>query len=121
MDGARLITSTEARDQFLQLLTTQLRYQNPLDPMDNTEFVAQLAQLSTLEQLEELNSQFENLLRLQEVASAADLVGRNVQYRDVNRALEGQGVVEAVAFEPDGYYVVVNGQSIPLEAVRGLY
>ncbi len=39
------------KDQFLQLLVTQLKNQNPLDPMKDTEFIAQLAQFSSLEQL----------------------------------------------------------------------
>ena len=37
------------RDAFLQLFTTQLKNQNPLDPMDNEAFVSQLAQFSSLE------------------------------------------------------------------------
>ncbi len=50
----RLVTgaaSSLGREQFLQLLVTQLEQQNPLQPVDNTEFVAQLAQFSSLEQL----------------------------------------------------------------------
>ena len=46
-------TSTDKTGQaeFLTLLTAQLQYQNPLDPMDNTQFVAQLATFSSLDQL----------------------------------------------------------------------
>lgn len=43
------------QDAFMTLLMTQLQYQNPLDPMDNTEFIAQMAQFSTVEQLTTLN------------------------------------------------------------------
>jgi flagellar basal-body rod modification protein FlgD len=39
------------RNEFLQLLATQLQYQDPLNPLQNSEFVAQLAQFSSLEQL----------------------------------------------------------------------
>jgi flagellar basal-body rod modification protein FlgD len=43
------------KDAFLQLLVTQLKNQNPLDPQDNSEFVAQLAQFSSLEGITTLN------------------------------------------------------------------
>jgi flagellar basal-body rod modification protein FlgD len=44
------------KDDFLNLLVTQLRYQNPLEPLKDSDFVAQLAQFSSLEQLENINS-----------------------------------------------------------------
>ena len=47
------------KDQFLQLLVTQLKYQDPLDPMKNDEFIAQTAQFSALEQMQQVN---ENLM-----------------------------------------------------------
>ena len=49
------------KDSFLKLLTTQLQYQDPLNPMENSEFVAQLAQFSSLEQLQGLSDGMESL------------------------------------------------------------
>ncbi len=48
-------STQDSKDQFLQLLVTQLQNQNPLDPMSNEEFTSQLTQFSMLEQLEEMN------------------------------------------------------------------
>lgn len=51
------------KDSFLKLLITQLRNQDPLNPMEDKEFIAQMAQFSTLEQMQELNK---NILSTQE-------------------------------------------------------
>lgn len=49
------------KDAFLRLLTTQLANQEPLNPMEDREFIAQLAQFSSLEQMQNLNKNVENL------------------------------------------------------------
>lgn len=48
------------RDEFLMLLVTQLRNQDPLNPLQNTEFIAQMAQFSSLEQLIAIRQSLEN-------------------------------------------------------------
>ena len=50
----RLSSDALGRDAFLQLLTTQLSHQDPLQPQGDTEFIAQLAQFSSLEQLTQM-------------------------------------------------------------------
>ncbi len=49
--GARAVHSQLGKNDFLQLLVAQMRYQDPLKPMEDREFVAQLAQFSALEQM----------------------------------------------------------------------
>ncbi len=49
-------SSNLGKDDFLNLLVTQLRYQDPLEPMKDSDFVAQLAQFSSLEQLSNINT-----------------------------------------------------------------
>jgi len=66
---------------FLELMITQLNNQNPLDPQDNTEFVAQLAQFSTVEGIEKLNTGFEGMalsLQSSQALQASAMVGRTV-------------------------------------------
>ncbi len=48
--------SNLGKTDFLNLLVTQLRYQNPMEPMQDTDFIAQLAQFSSLEQLSDINT-----------------------------------------------------------------
>lgn len=49
------------KDAFLNLLVTQLRYQDPLNPMEDTEFIGQMAQFSALEQMQNLNEKFSSV------------------------------------------------------------
>lgn len=69
------------QQQFLNLLITQLKNQDPLSPMDNYQFVSQMAQFSTLEQQIKANSNLE-LLQVAQLsqtnAQAANLVGKEV-------------------------------------------
>ncbi|MFF7708589.1 flagellar hook capping FlgD N-terminal domain-containing protein [Pseudomonas sp. NPDC007930] len=74
-------TSSLGKDTFLQLLVTQLKNQNPLDPQDNSEFVAQLAQFSSLEGINTLNSTVESLASnytSSQALQASSLVGHSV-------------------------------------------
>ena len=67
--------------QFLQLLTTQLQNQNPLDPLDTNQFTQQLVQFAQVEQQLRSNDQLETLVSLQKTAqasSALDFVGKTV-------------------------------------------
>jgi flagellar basal-body rod modification protein FlgD len=70
------------QDAFLQLLVTQLRHQDPLNPMDSTQFTAQLAQFASLEQLTQANKSLENVL-IAQVANtnltATSLVGKTIK------------------------------------------
>lgn len=71
-----------SKDDFLKLFTMQLRYQNPLNPMNNTEFTAQLAQFSSLEQLQNMNTQISDLLVYQNSLQntlTSNLIGKKVK------------------------------------------
>ncbi|ORL49099.1 flagellar hook assembly protein FlgD [Pseudomonas putida] len=73
--------SALGKDAFLQLLVTQMKNQNPLDPQENGEFVAQLAQFSSLESMQSLNDSVTYIaagLQSSQALQASSLVGRNV-------------------------------------------
>jgi len=73
---------TLGKDDFLKLFVTQLRAQNPLNPMNNTEFTAQLAQFSSLEQLNNISMQLHDLLLYQNSLQntlSNTLIGRKVK------------------------------------------
>jgi flagellar basal-body rod modification protein FlgD len=70
-----------AQNRFLMLLTTQLKNQDPLNPMDNAQMTSQLAQISTVDGIERLNSTLSKLIDGQsenQTLQAAALVGHGV-------------------------------------------
>ncbi len=74
------------KDDFLQLLVTQLRYQDPLSPIQNGEFIAQLAQFSSLEGIQSMNDKLgvsinTDLLMAQSISNSmiTSLIGKEVQ------------------------------------------
>ena len=73
---------TLGKEDFLNLLLKQLSYQDPLNPMDSTEFTSQLSQFSSLEELTNINSTLSDVLAFQQSmqnASVANLIGKTVK------------------------------------------
>ncbi|MNM54818.1 Basal-body rod modification protein FlgD [compost metagenome] len=90
------------KDAFLQMLVTQMQNQNPLDPQDNSEFVAQLAQFSSLEGITTLNETVTAIsgnFKSSQALQASSLVGRSVVVQtdkavvDTTKSFNGSVVV----------------------------
>lgn len=107
-------------DTFLQLLTTQLRNQDPLEPMDTNQFTQQLVQFSGVEQQIQTNSYLENLItstEAQSVNAAVSYLGSTVTVAGVTTNLAGgQASWELVAgaAAPDSTVTIydVNGNEM---------
>jgi len=91
-------------DAFLQLLVTQMNNQNPLNPQDNSAFVAQLAQFSSVEGITKLNTQMEGMsssFQSSTALQASALVGRQVlvpgQVQAVTSGSSVNGVIDVGA------------------------
>jgi len=65
----------EDLDQFMNLLVTQLKHQDPLDPMDPNEFTSQLVQFASVEQQIQANANLEDMLELQQTSLLGTVVG----------------------------------------------
>ncbi|MFN7177123.1 MAG: flagellar hook assembly protein FlgD [Thermaurantiacus sp.] len=107
------------QEDFLTLLTAQLRNQNPLSPLDNEAFVAQLAQFSTVSGITEMNRSLERLLEIAgrgDAAGAPQWLGRQVSGAGLS------GTVTSVRFEPGGQLVLTLDErvDIPLSAVSAV-
>ena len=85
-----LDTSATGKDDFLKMMIAQLQNQDPLNPLDGTDFTAQLAQFSSLEQLSNMNTQLETLGLYQSSlnnSQSVSFIGREITARgDVIKA-----------------------------------
>ena len=84
--SATTSSSTLGKDDFLQLMITQMKYQDPLDPMDNTQYASQLAQFSSLEQMSNINTNLTTSLNAQYALNqsinnsmSASMIGKDVK------------------------------------------
>ena len=91
------------KDAFLQLLVTQMQYQDPLDPQDNSEYLSQLAQFSALEQmsnvsssLEKVNTLIENIDTSVLVGQLSGMIGKEVQWTMTSATADENGNVNYV-------------------------
>lgn len=82
-----------SQEDFLQVLLAQLSFQDPLDPLDNKDFIAQLAQFTSLEQDRQANEKLDTLLFFESAGQAISLLGRTVQVQTDT----GQVVAEVVS------------------------
>jgi flagellar basal-body rod modification protein FlgD len=104
--------SAMGQDAFLKLLITQLKNQSPLDPQDNTAFVAQLAQFSSLEGIQNLNTtvtSLSNSMQSNQALTASALVGRTVEVPTASGMLEKDKYVQGtIALESSTANLVMN-------------
>lgn len=108
------------RDSFLSLLITQLQNQDPLSPMDNTQFTAQLAQFSSLERLENINDGLADLNVSSKVSQAFSVIGKKVAYTD-SEGKPVTGKVESVGIKDGQPMLNVGSDSVSLDKVLAVY
>lgn len=116
-DADRLASGTD----FFRLLSAQLQAQDPLNPLQDTEFLAQLTQYSQLESSLETNERLASMVTLQETLAAlqqmtqsASLIGKTVDYIDPYTGEAATGTVQAVRAVEGLVVLDVDGASIPL-------
>lgn len=111
-------SSTMGKDDFLKILVAELRNQDPMNPMDDKEYIAQLAQLSSVEQLTSMAADMK-LLR-QSLGMSSDLIGKSISWEGkdaTGSALIKEGVVETITMKDGIQYANVNGDKIALDKI----
>jgi len=114
----RQTSSSLDKDAFLRLFVEQLKNQDPASPQDSSEFIAQMAQFSILEQITNLNEGMDQLKQSQEMAEAAELLGRQVNVQTEDGII--CGLVEKVIIDEEGVKLLVNGNSYSLDSLTAI-
>jgi flagellar basal-body rod modification protein FlgD len=94
------------QDTFMKLLVAQLKYQDPSNPADSSQFMAQTAQFTQVEKL----GQIANMLQSQQLIGASNLVGKTVTYQDANGASQ-TGVVTSAKLNGDSEPTLMVGNT----------
>jgi flagellar basal-body rod modification protein FlgD len=117
------------KDTFLKLLVAQMKYQNPSNPADATQFLSQTAEFTTVEKLSNIEASQQSLLTAQLQLGASDLIGKTVTYavpdmskpvdKDGNRPTKLlTGVVTAASFAGSTPTLKVGDTDVALSTVK---
>lgn len=114
------------KNEFLKILMTQLQHQDPLNPMEDRDFISQMATFSSLEQMMSMSESIEQLVQNQMISPViqySQMIGNEVSYEQFNQEtgrLEGieTSVVVSVS-EQNGWamFHLENGEKIVADAI----
>ncbi|MBQ0028072.1 MAG: flagellar hook capping protein [Lachnospiraceae bacterium] len=102
------------KDAFLQLLVTQMQYQDPLEPTDNTEYISQLATFSSLEEMQ-------NMSQSMDMQRASGLVGQYVYLETTDSTGNTkmvEGTVDYVSYSGNKTYLAIDGELYNLDDLK---
>ena len=104
--------------QFFQLLLAQMQNQDPLQPMDSSDFVTQLSQFSQLQSAQQLNTTLTNFVSMQGMTQGAALIGKPVAY-DPGTGVLANGTVDSVNVDNTGNVtLMIGGKAVALSQIR---
>lgn len=114
-------TNALGQDAFLKILVTQMKHQDPMEPLKDTEFIGQMAQFTSLEQLTNLNKTMTQFVSNQGTSSLADyahLIGTSVKWESETGS--GEGIVKALSSKNGDLMAELEGSDIkvPIESIQ---
>jgi len=122
------------KDAFLKILMTQLQNQDPLNPMEDKDFIAQMASFSSLEQMTNLNQTFTKFIDSQiqnQVISFHQFVGKDVTWHTIEYPKDkkadpivhtGKGTIQSVQFvEGSAVFILKDGTKLYPENISEIH
>jgi flagellar basal-body rod modification protein FlgD len=104
------------REQFLKLLSAELSNQDPMEPMDNTEFLKQFVALEQVESSAAVTDGMRTLERFFLLSVASGFIGKAVKGLDT-KGVPIQGMVQRVIVQKGDVNLLVDGQTVPFRNV----
>ena len=123
MNGVMTPSAELGKEEFLQLLVSQLQHQNPLEPTNNEDFIAQLATFSSLEQLQDINTGTQTGLLMQQSlgnAMSTSLIGRDVLLDTSNVRVESGSASDFLVDLDDDATLTVEVRNADGDLVRSM-
>ncbi|WP_409340972.1 flagellar hook capping FlgD N-terminal domain-containing protein [Paenibacillus sp. MBLB4367] len=115
-------SSTMGKDDFLKILIAQLKNQDPMQPLQDKEFIAQMAQFTSVEQISNMANEMK-LLR-QSLGLTPGLIGKSVSWEAIDASgvkVQKEGVVDALLFKKGIQYASVKGEEISLDKLLKIW
>ena len=109
-------STNDVGESFMALLLAELKYQNPLEPMDTNQMVSQMVQLNSLTQLQNISTAIEKTNESNLFQSGTGLIGKTVGYYDGDENLQS-GVVEAFEMDGDSLLLTIGDTVIDFDSV----
>jgi flagellar basal-body rod modification protein FlgD len=118
--AARKPVKELGKDQFLQILVTQLRNQDPMQPMQDKEFIAQMAQFSSLEQMVNMAKEMTSLR--QSAGMAAALIGKEVSWVETEDTgvVNHSGIVDSIIWRDGKQFAKVDNVEVAMDMILSI-
>jgi flagellar basal-body rod modification protein FlgD len=114
---ARLPKQVLGQEDFLKLLALQFSSQDPLKPIEDTDFIAQMANFSALEIQNSMSASMANLSSTQQMAGAQSLLGKKAEVLDANGS-PISGLVTSVRTDGENTMITINDREYDFASVR---
>ncbi|MBI4244637.1 MAG: hypothetical protein HY606_11155 [Planctomycetes bacterium] len=109
-------SNTFSREDFMKILTEQLKSQNPLEPMESEAFINQLVAINNLEQINVLASSLTSFQSKMSLLFGVEFIGKQIEgLSEDGTKIEGK--VESVLQDKDGVFLKVSNKYVPVDSV----
>ena len=107
------------KDDFLKLLVGQLSHQDPMNPMEDKDFMGQMAQFTSVEQLSNMAASIERMSTASQTAQSVALLGKTVSWKKED-GTEGEGVAESASFVDGVIRIKVGAAQVAPGEIEGV-